>query len=249
MAKRLKIAAVQISVMRGDVEHNIQVHESAIKVAAKERIDILIFPELSLTGYEPELASDLVFSLNDKRLEPLQRAADEYNMMIIAGAPLYVVDKKPAIASIIMRPHLTPISYSKQCFHSGEDEYFSLGSKQAKVIHFRNVCFGLSICADMTDGDHAAKLAKEGAEIYLASVLITANGYDADINYLKEYAQTYGMVVVMANYYGVSGGYVTTGRSAIWNNAGELLAEAPKSSACLVIYDTCECTGAVKLCE
>ena len=65
MAK-ISIAAAQTIPVKGNIAENIKRHEKLIKYAAEKEVDILLFPELSLTGYEMELASDLSMSFFDK---------------------------------------------------------------------------------------------------------------------------------------------------------------------------------------
>jgi predicted amidohydrolase len=62
-----KIAAAQVASVRGDLAGNIQTHAAAVASAALRRISVLVFPELSLTGYEPDLAADLAITQEDER--------------------------------------------------------------------------------------------------------------------------------------------------------------------------------------
>ena len=55
----MKIAVAQIEPSKGDVGTNIKVHAQVIQRAISYRVGALFFPELSLTGYEPELANEL----------------------------------------------------------------------------------------------------------------------------------------------------------------------------------------------
>src|SRR5262249_42743510 len=52
-----KIAAAQFASVRGDLAGNILTHAAAIAAAADQRVSVLVFPELSLIGYEPDLAA------------------------------------------------------------------------------------------------------------------------------------------------------------------------------------------------
>ncbi|WP_413698693.1 nitrilase-related carbon-nitrogen hydrolase [Psychromonas sp. KJ10-10] len=67
----LKIAVAQIISKRGEVDENIRIHLQAIKCASRLNVSYLVFPELSLTGYEPNLGSQLAFSKDDERLAVL----------------------------------------------------------------------------------------------------------------------------------------------------------------------------------
>jgi predicted amidohydrolase len=50
------IAVAQTVPIRGDVDANIEQHLRLIRVAAQEQAQVLVFPELSLTGYEVDIA-------------------------------------------------------------------------------------------------------------------------------------------------------------------------------------------------
>src|SRR5262245_53260102 len=54
-----KIAAAQVPSVRGDIDANIAIHAAAMAAAARHGVTVLVFPELSLTGYEPDLAAEL----------------------------------------------------------------------------------------------------------------------------------------------------------------------------------------------
>lgn len=88
MYDRRALAAAQTMPVRGDVEANLQQHVRLVEEAAKRNVGLLAFPELSLTGYELDLAPSLAFETADTRLRPLLRAAAEHHMTIVAGAPV-----------------------------------------------------------------------------------------------------------------------------------------------------------------
>ena len=52
----MKIGIAQIKPLKGDIERNLDKHLKFINNALEKQPDLLMFPELSLTGYEPELA-------------------------------------------------------------------------------------------------------------------------------------------------------------------------------------------------
>ena len=71
--------------------------------------------------------------------------------------------------------------------------------------------------------------------MYAAGVLISEGGYATDSALLQGYAAEHGLLVLMANHGGPSGGYVCAGRSAIWADDGSLLAAVPGVGDALVI--------------
>ena len=76
------------------------------------------------------------------------------------------------------------------------------------------------------------------ANIYMASVLNSVNGVDADIEKLSKIASTYKMITFMSNYIGTSGGYECAGKSSIWDQEGELIAQFDNQTEGILVYDT-----------
>ncbi len=85
---RFKIAVAQIPSVKGDIAANIETHTKAMLKAGERDVSILVFPELSLTGYEPELAQSLAFTIHDARLLQLINEANSNGLTIVVGAPL-----------------------------------------------------------------------------------------------------------------------------------------------------------------
>lgn len=69
----MKICAVQAHSLSGDIEHNSERH---CRLVAGRDADVIVFPELSLTGYEPTMAAGLTLDRRDPRLAPLQQLAE-----------------------------------------------------------------------------------------------------------------------------------------------------------------------------
>ncbi len=67
---------------------NVQTHLRLVYAAAKQAAQVLVFPELSLTGYELDLVAGLAFAESDSRLGPLLDAAVETEMTLVVGAPV-----------------------------------------------------------------------------------------------------------------------------------------------------------------
>src|SRR5262249_61761781 len=96
-----KIAAGQIASIRGDMDRNIATHAMAMAAAAAHDVSVLVFPELSLTGYEPDLAADLAISAADERLAPLLALARQHRIAALAGAPLRKGTAKPSLPALV----------------------------------------------------------------------------------------------------------------------------------------------------
>ena len=228
-----RLAAAQSNSIRGDIEGNVAHHVELAEAAAKHGTRLVVFPELSLTGYEPELARKLALSVTDPRLRPLFEVAKSRGITIIAGAPT-LTKAGLHIAAFVFQPTAETLIYTKHYLHKGEEPYFTPGMIRP-IIELDNERVSLAICADTTHPSHAAEAARTGASVYAAGVLITPNGIEADSSQLKGYAVEHRMVVVMANHASPTGGWASAGRSAIWDEDGREVVVAPGAGEVILI--------------
>jgi predicted amidohydrolase len=231
----LIIAAAQSSSIAGDLAGNIARHQRFIKVAAEQGVQLLVFPELSLTGYERGLAAELALAPDAAALQPLRDFAQEVGVTTVVGMPIRLSDTAPAlIGALVMGADGSLGVYSKQHLHLGEEVVFAPGYGGETLLVGADTV-AMAVCADFTHASHAAAAAEQGADVYAAGVLITEKGYGPDTGLLKGYAQTHSMVVLMANHGGATGGWESAGRSAIWSANGSLIAAAPGTGDLIVI--------------
>ncbi|AOT08121.1 carbon-nitrogen hydrolase family protein [Pseudoalteromonas luteoviolacea] len=228
----MKIAVAQSSSVKGDVNANIDNHVRYIEQASLHGVNYLIFPELSLTGYEMELAKELVFKPNDERLGPLIDAAVKYNITVGVGAPIQSKGSEKIGLFIIHNTGQTE-TYEKIYLHEGEDVYFSSGD-QYRIVQLEQETIANAICADTVNSIHAKTCVELGASIYAAGVLVTPDGYAKDSKMWAGYADEYKILVAIANFNKPSGGLPAAGKSAIWYKGG-LLAQAGEAQDALVI--------------
>jgi len=230
------IAAAQSPSIAGDVEANVLIHLRFIEAARAEGVELLLFPELSLCGYELPLLRDCLLTPDDTRLRPIRDAASAAGMTVIVGAPVSDDGATlPFIASFEFAPDGTATIYRKQYLHDGEERYAQPGTIGAHCSTLNGHRYAQGICADTTHYAHAAAAAQAGAALYLAGVLISKGGYAADAAKLQSYAADFGMGVMIANHAAPSGGYEAAGRSAFWAPGGDLLVEADGPGDYIVI--------------
>src|SRR5262245_58920384 len=106
------LAAAQTVPHRGDVDANLADHIRLIRAAADGQARVLVFPELSLTGYELDLADTLAFSERDPRLAPLIELAASYTMTLVVGAPVRI-ESRLHIGAFILSPDRSVDIYTK----------------------------------------------------------------------------------------------------------------------------------------
>lgn len=231
----LTIAAAQSISVAGDLAANIARHQRFIRVAAEQGVQLLVFPELSLTGYERGLAAELAIAPEAEVLQPLRDFAREVGVTSVVGMPIRLSDDSPVlIGALVLGADGSLGVYSKQHLHPGEEVAFAPGTGGSMLTIGSDVV-ALAVCADFSHASHAAAAAEQGADLYAAGVLITENGYAPDTALLQGYARTHSMTVLMANHGGVTGGWESAGRSAIWASDGSLIVAAPGTGNVMVV--------------
>jgi predicted amidohydrolase len=233
-----KIAAGQIRSIRGDLAANLAAHEGAIRAAAGAGVSVLVFPELSLIGYEPDIAASLAFTEEDVLLQPLQRLAVEHRLTLMVGAPVHT-DGKPAIGTFVFGPDGSRRLYRKMHLGTSELPFFSIGTLPL-VVDVASHRIGVGVCADSSQRAHADTYYTLGARIYAASVFLTDEWYRTDAPRLQKFAEELGMLAVMANQAASIGTYRSVGRSAVWAPGGSLLVQAEGAEEVLVVATAVE---------
>lgn len=231
----MKICVAQTKPIKGDIAKNIENHKKLIDLAIQKNTDIIIFPELSLTGYEPELAKELATTKDDNRFDEFQKISDFNKIIIGIGLPTKN-EIGICISMILFQPNKSRTTYSKEHLHPGEEKYFVSG-KNLLPITFRKNKIAFAICYETSIPQHSEKAFKNGANIYIASVLNSINGVEKDINRISDIAKKHKMVALMANLVGKSGDYDCAGKSSIWNNEGLLIGQLNNHSEGIVIID------------
>jgi predicted amidohydrolase len=232
----MKIAIVQLAPIKGDIEQNINAHVAWINQAVAHKTDMVVFPELSLTGYEPTLAPLLATSHNDQRLDCFQQLSDDHQITIGVGLPTRHNDDLN-ISMVIFRPAKERITYSKQYLHPTETAIFTPATNPL-VIKFDSDIVAPAICYELSNPDHHTFAAQNNATVYMASVLNSVSGVASDLAKLAAIAQRYRMVTFMANFVGQSGGYNCAGKSSVWNTNGEMVKQLGEKEEGLIIFDT-----------
>lgn len=231
----LTLAAAQTFSIPGDVAANIQRHLVMMQAAAEHGVQWLVFPELSLTGYEPFLAADLAIAPESDVLAPLREMARELRLTAVVGMPVRLAPQAGVlIGALVLGADGSIGVYTKQHLHSGEELAFTAG-QGGEILDWESERIALAVCADFSHASHPRLAAASGATVYAAGVLVSEGGYAADSALLQGYASEHGMLVLMANHGGPSGGWTCAGRSAVWTADGNLLAAAPGVGEALVI--------------
>ena len=163
------IAAAQSSSSRGNLQENITTHLRFMDRVASAGCTLLVFPELSLTGYELDLAATTQFNRDDPRLDPIRKATKKHGMHVVVGGPLPSDEARPFLGALVVSSQ-RDVWYAKTHVHESEAPYF-LPGKDSCVVPIGENRVGIAICADTSHASHAATVACRGAQLYVASVM------------------------------------------------------------------------------
>lgn len=240
----MKLAAAQMKAVPQYTEANIRNHIRMIDLAAEQGVGFILFPEMSLTGYERELASEMSFSVNDVRLAAFKEKAVKHTMIIVVGAPIRI-ETELFIGSFVFTPDGSSVVYTKQYLHEGEEKFFVPGFVNNPLIEMGSEKVSIAICADLVNPLHPERAAKKRTTVYAASIFYTPGGIGEAHEQLGSYAKKYGMQVLTANYAGSSYGLQSAGRSAYWNSAGERMGELNHAEEGLLVVTTAGVVSAI----
>jgi predicted amidohydrolase len=211
----LRIAAAQPPCVARAVAANAELHAAAIRAAGAR---VVVFPELSLTGYELDAPP---VDLAD--LAPLVAACAETGTLALAGA---VVDG-PSIGVLAVDGDGARVAYRKIHLGAEEDALLVPGTAPA-VVEVDGWRLGLAVCRDTGIPQHAADTAALGIDAYVAGVVDRPEGAAVQEERALRIARDHGVPVVIASCAAPTGfGYDrTAGRSGVWAADGSELARA-----------------------
>jgi predicted amidohydrolase len=232
----MKICIAQTKPIKGNVSANIKKHIRFIERALKFKATAIFFPELSLTGYEPELAKKLAITQEDSRLDIFQETSDKNNIIIGIGMPTKI-ESKIRISIIIFEPNKPRQTYSKQQLHSDEFPYFQNGVSQV-IIKTKDKNIAPAICYESLQMSHFEYAFKLGADVYIASVAKPDNGIAKAFEHFPFVAKQYSIPVLMANCVGFCDNFLSIGKSAVWTKEGKLVGQLDDKSEGILIFDT-----------
>ncbi|MHC6186120.1 carbon-nitrogen hydrolase family protein [Acinetobacter sp. X9] len=224
MKSKVSFALAQHKVEKGNIEENIKTHKRLCEHAAHLKADVVIFPELSLTGYELEMLTDLAICHTSSLIHELSNAAVSNDLTVIAGCPLKSGQKKPYIGAVICHPNGDVNFYQKQYLHQSESDYCTAGNNNYFFV-INQIKISLAICADFTEPQHYLDAQAANADVYLVSALISNGGFTTDSELLSNIAKQTNSSVLLSNFISETGGWKAAGKCSVWDNKGNLVVQ------------------------
>jgi predicted amidohydrolase len=230
----MKVCLVQTRPVKGDIAKNIADHLKWVELAVQVDADMVVFPELSVTGYEPTLARTLAMTADDSRLNPFQTVSTEKNITIAIGAPV-VLNGGAGIGMIIFEPAKPRQVYFKHFLHTDEFPYFKPGPLFSGTIGSGEV--RMAICYEIAVPDHQVNALANGGRYYIASVAKSIAGVPKALSTLSAISSKYGVVTMMANSTGPAEDFICGGTSAVWDRHGNLVGQLDASFEGILAVD------------
>lgn len=240
----MRIGVGQINTVVGDVEYNYKKILDFTEKAEKKGCDIIVFPELALTGYPPEdlLKSQTFISYQREFLEKLKNRFN--NIIIVVGFVNLEEDVLYNSAGVIFKDRI--ITYNKTRLPNygvfDERRYFSQGNKGVVISTDKNkIRLGITVCEDIwyPEGVVTDEIIKGKANIIIN---ISSSPYHLGKvqereEMLKTRARDLRMFVVYSNLVGGQDELIFDGNSMIISPNGKVIAKAKPFEEELLLAD------------
>jgi len=240
MSRPLRLGLVQMDAVLGDVKSNLERALEYVREAREREVDLLCFPELFSTGYNPALLGERYYSLAEPvsgpTIQRLARAARENGMHIIA--PIVLEKSMPGViynAAVMLAGDGKVLgSFSKAHLIMSERLYFRAGD-EFPVFDTDLGKIGIMICYDAGFPEVARVLALGGAEVVLAPCAFRKPDKQMWDIYFKARALENTFFVAATNRVGHEGDLHLFGTAVVSNPAGCLIAESPEDEENLLV--------------
>lgn len=227
MTKKLRIAIAQLNLMVGDINGNLRKHiEAAHHARDMLKADLIVFPELGITGYPPE---DLL--LRKSFIESVSAAVQECIKEITGIHALISYPQQHGNgllnACALIYNGAVVGRYAKQHLPNygvfDEDRYFIPGNSPCVVL-IDGIQIGLVICEDLWFPGPVQQAAALGARIILSpnASPFESNKHEERLSVLSKRAKTENVAIVYVNNVGGQDELVFDGGSMVINTEGNL---------------------------
>lgn len=220
----MKIALVSLNQVWEDKKANLKLCEGYIQKATNENINLIIFPEMTLTGFSNNISITAEEFENSKTIQSFSVFAKKFNIGIVFGVvkqdenkginKSIFVDCNGEILGDYTKVH--PFSFAS------EDKFFN-GGKKLSIVNFQGITLGLTICYDLRFPELYSALGKQ-TDIIINIANWPAKRIDHWNTLLKSRAIENQIFVIGVNRTGVDGnGLEYIESSHIFNANGEKL--------------------------
>ena len=201
---KFKVGVAQMNLTIGDIEKNFGYYQKFIDQAKKEKIDLLIFPELSLTGYFlKDMVPNVALRIDSPIIKELKKISRKLSLVV--GFVEETEDYKFYNAAAYLEDgeikHIHRKVYLPTYGMFEEERYFASGEK-IRAFHTKYGRMGILICEDLWHPSSVYIIAQDGAKFIVETSSSPGKGITKNekltssqiweqIN--RTYAQLYGI--------------------------------------------------------
>jgi 5-aminopentanamidase len=233
-----RVAVYQGSAARADKKANLATTAQVAQAASALESDVLVLPEMFLTGYNIGLlAHELAETPDGPSLVEIGDIARRTRCAIVVGFPEWngthtfnsaaVFDARGTLLSVYRKIHL---------FGPEEKKLFSPGEELA-IVDLAGCRVGIAICYDIEFPEMARELKRRGAEIVLVPTANMTPYWEIPTTLVRARALENAITVAYANHCGQDGNLDYTGLSGITGPDGMDLVRAGPNTSALLIAD------------
>jgi NAD+ synthase (glutamine-hydrolysing) len=241
--KPIRICLAQINAKVGDFKGNLKKIRDFLKASRKHQADIVIFPELALTGYPPEdlLLKEDFIAEGSKTLKKIAQNTD--NIISVIGYPEYNKGKLFNSAAIFANGKLRS-SYRKNCLPNygvfDEKRYFQEGDLPLR-FELNGIIFGVTICEDIWESDGPGKYLASTGEVDVLLNLSSSPFY-SDKRKIREKliqkrAKQYKTTIAYVNLVGGQDELIFDGASLVIDEKGKTILRGKSFEEDLIFFD------------
>ncbi len=242
---KFTLGMAQLAPVLGDLEKNLALHEKILREAEGQGVDLLLFPELSLTGYFlKDMVPSVALTPRDSRLDFLKRASR--GMAIVVGFVEESSDHRFFNAAAYFDDgklrHVHRKLYLPTYGLFDEQRYFAQGDK-LRAFDTRFGRMALTICEDLWHPATAYLAALDGAQVILCVSASPGRGLRPGGTFAnaaawehlnRAYAQLFTCFLCFCNRVGYEDGACFWGGSEVIAPTGEALVRAPQLEEALL---------------
>ncbi|AWI58246.1 carbon-nitrogen hydrolase family protein [Sinorhizobium fredii] len=248
----MKLAALQMRSVGGDIAANLARVEGAAAEAAAAGATLLVTPELGITGYG---AGDDIPALaepsNGPIVEALQRMSRDSGIAIIAG---FAEREGAAVynSAVHVDGDVEPTVYRKSHLYGDyERSLFMPAEPSTRLFEHRGVACGMLICYDVEFPENVRRLASAGADAVLVPTALPAgwSGTFITDHMIQTRAFENQVFVAYVNHCGSDAMFSFAGLSCIASPDGQVMAKANSADETLIFADIDPATFAISRAE
>jgi len=239
MTQNVTVVMAQIDPVVGDIVGNVKrIVEACQKAKQNDLADIVVFPEMTITGYPPEdlLLRDGLYPQINRALSMICEQVKD--VVCVIGYPMKDELGECFNMAAWIEEGMIQASYMKQNLPNysvfDEQRYFEVG-RQPCVVEFKGIRFGLLICEDVWKISPCTQVKEAGADVILT---LNASPFSAEkhqdrLQMIQRRVNEVNKPIIYVNQVGGQDELVFDGGSFAMNANGEVCVQSPEFRAAL----------------